>query len=371
MTRIAIVGANGQVGAELCLRLREAEGIEIVPVVRNASGSAFLRLNGMLCRHGRIVDPADARSLIGDCDVVVNLVVSTTAIPRVDRDVNRGVVRGILTGAKPGAIIVFASTIMVYAPAMKVWFPDTYGLEKLIAEKMLSWSCRKSNHPLFVFRFGHVLGDLQNITRKICGEIRDGNVALPHQGRIASNSVFTATIAEAIVQAARGSISAGTYDVITSPQWTWLEVYEYYASQLGTPLHLVDAADIHEPKLRSGSGGGMLGRSLRYLKNNSFFRERLTFLLAFLSAEQNCRIYLRYLQTRARSEIEALRQSHKVESCAPDWRELKVHPIAELPDPATLMARYPLRCRFGFSREDRREELGLLAPNVLPNEPQR
>jgi nucleoside-diphosphate-sugar epimerase len=363
MTRIAIVGANGQVGAEVCLRLREAEGIEVVPIVRNVSGSAFLRLNGMACRHGRIADPAEARSLIGDCDVVVNLVVSTTAIPRVDRDVNRSVVRGIVAGAKPGAIIVFASTIMVYAPAMKFWFPDTYGLEKLIAEKMLGWKCRKSNRPLVVFRIGHVLGDLQNITRKICGEIRDGKVALPHQGLVASNSVFTATIVEAIVQAARGSAPPGIYDLVTSPQWTWLKVYEYYASQLGVPLQLAKAADVYDPQSRSGGAGGAIGRSLRYLKNNSFFRERLTFLLAFLSPELNHRIYLRYLQTRAMTEIDALRQSYRVELCAPDWRELKVHPIAELPDPATLMTRYPLRCTFGFSREERRAEPGWPAPH--------
>ena len=64
MKRIAIVGANGQVGTEVCLRLREVQGIEAVPVVRNPSGSAFLRLNGMTCRHGRIADTKEARELI-------------------------------------------------------------------------------------------------------------------------------------------------------------------------------------------------------------------------------------------------------------------------------------------------------------------
>ena len=84
MTRIAIVGANGQVGTEVCLRLREAADVEVVPVVRNLSGSAFLRLNGVDCRHGRIADPEQARHLIGDCDVVVNFALSNTAIPRID-----------------------------------------------------------------------------------------------------------------------------------------------------------------------------------------------------------------------------------------------------------------------------------------------
>src|SRR5208282_5324068 len=101
MKRVAILGANGQVGTEVSLRLRDVEGIEVVPVARNASGSAFLRLNGMECRHGRVSDPAEARNLIGDCDVVVNFAVSTTAIPRADRDMNRQIVRSMVAAAKP------------------------------------------------------------------------------------------------------------------------------------------------------------------------------------------------------------------------------------------------------------------------------
>src|ERR1700685_4774180 len=119
MKRVAILGANGQVGTEVSLRLRDVEGLEVVPIARNVSGSAFLRRNGMECRHGRISDPAEARSLIGDCDVVVNFALSNTAIPRIDRQTNRQIVRSTVAAAKPGAPIVFASTIMVYAPAMK------------------------------------------------------------------------------------------------------------------------------------------------------------------------------------------------------------------------------------------------------------
>jgi nucleoside-diphosphate-sugar epimerase len=347
MTRIAILGANGQVGAEVCLRLRGVEGIEVVPVVRNQSGSAFLRLNGMDCRHGRISDPADASRLIGDCDVVVSFALSTTAIPRVDRDANRSIVRGIMAGAKPGATIVFASTIMVYAPGMRFWLPDAYGLEKLLVEKMLGRLCRASHRPLLVFRLGHVMGDLQNVTRNICDQIRGGKVALPHQGTTASNSVFTATIVEAITRAAQGVARPGTYDLITLPQWTWLKVYEYYASRLGLPLEVARISDVRNPKSASS---GTVRRAFRYLTNHQLFRERLTFLLAFLSKNRNQRIYLRYLQTRAMTEIDALRGSQKLEIAAPDWRELKVHAIPQLPDPETLMARYPLQCTFGDSR---------------------
>jgi len=349
MKRVAILGANGQVGAEVSLRLRRVEGIEVVPIARNISGSAFLRLNGMECRHGRISDPAEARSLIGDCDVVVNFALSNTAVPRADRDMNRQIVRSMVAAAKPGAPIVFASTIMVYAPGMKFWLPDSYGLEKFVVERVFRRACRALHHPAFVFRLGHVMGAMQNITGKIRGEIRDGKVALPHQGLRASNTVFTAVIVEAIVQVAQAAPKPGTYDLITFPQWTWLDVYKYYAAQLGLPLQLAHAAQVGDPKSGLGSPGTSMRRFLHYLANHHALTERLTFLLAFLPRSVNQRMYLRYLQTRAMNEINALRQAEKVESCVEDWRELRVRSLGQMADPVTLMARYPLPSALEFS----------------------
>jgi len=347
MKRIAILGANGQVGAEVCLRLRSVAGLEVVPIARNVSGSAFLRLQGMECRHGRIFDAAEARSLIGDCDVVANFAISNTAIPRTDRDTNRQITRSVVAAAKPGVPIIFASTIMVYAPAVKVRIPDSYGLEKLIAESIFRRRCKASQHPAFVFRLGHVMGDLQNITRKIRSEIREQRVALPRDGRLASNTVFAASIVEAIVQVAQGNAKPGTYDLITFPQWTWFDVYSYYAGQLRLPLQLADAKQRHERGLVGPSG--WMRQFLRYLANHHALTERLTFLLAFLPRSVNQRMYLRYLQTRALSEINALRQSEKIEFCVDDWPELRVRYFGRMADPEALMARYPLPHKFEYS----------------------
>jgi len=352
MKRVAILGANGQVGSEISLRLRNVDGIEVVPIARNVSGSAFLRLNGMECRHGRVSDPAVARSLIADCDVVVNFALSNTGIPRIDRETNRQIVHSVVASARPGAPIIFASTIMVYAPAMKFWFPDSYGLEKLIAEKMFRRLCRASHHPAFVFRLGHVMGDLQNITRKIRSEICSGRVALPHQGLRASNTVFTAAIVEVIVQIAKAAATPGTYDLITFPQWTWFEVYKYYAAQFGLPLQLAHAQQVRDPNSDSSSTDGAMRRLLGYLSNHHALTERLTFLLAFLPRSVNQRMYLRYLQTRALTEINALRQREKIDLCVDDWRELRVRAFRPMPDPVTLMMRYPLPSVLEFSRLD-------------------
>ena len=47
MTTIGVIGANGQVGAEVCLFLSEMEGIEVVPICRTeAEVGAQLPLRG-------------------------------------------------------------------------------------------------------------------------------------------------------------------------------------------------------------------------------------------------------------------------------------------------------------------------------------
>src|SRR6202451_3033070 len=82
MKRGAILRAHGPGGTEGSPSLHSVEEIEVVPIARNVSGSAFLRLNGLECRHGRISDPTEVRGLISDCDVVVNLALSNSGIPR-------------------------------------------------------------------------------------------------------------------------------------------------------------------------------------------------------------------------------------------------------------------------------------------------
>jgi hypothetical protein len=190
---------------------------------------------------------------------------------------------------------------------------------------------------------------MQNITRKIRGEIRDGKIALPYQGLRASNTVFSVAIVEAIVQIAQAAPKPGTYDLITFPQWSWLDVYRYYATQLGLPLQLVPAEQVGDPKSGLAGPGALMRRLLRYLANHRTVMERLTFFLAFLPRSVNQRIYLRYLQTRARTEINALRASRKIEFCVQDWRELSVHSFGQMADPITLMASYPLPSAVEFA----------------------
>ncbi|MCX5796857.1 MAG: NAD(P)-dependent oxidoreductase [Elusimicrobia bacterium] len=326
--RIGITGANGQVGSEVCLLLQAVPGIELVPVVRNPSGSAFLRRHGLECRHGRIAQADEAQRLIGDCDVIANFALSTSGRPSLDREMNRRITRNLVEAAKPGARLVFFSTIMVYAPNTTFGLiPDAYGIEKLLNERFFKKLCRATRHQAYILRLGHVLGELQNITQHIRRELKAGPVMLPGGGYRGSNTVFTAAIAEALVRIAHGEVPAGTFDLVSCPQWSWRDLYLHYAEQLHIPADIRSGEESSRSKLAVPSA--LLRGLMGHLSQNQYLRERLSFLLGLLPDKVNRKVQIRYLQSRAFKEIAALAQRED-RIVALDWRGLDVRPVPGL-----------------------------------------
>ena len=69
MKKIGVIGANGQVGTEVCIYLSEMENFEIVPVCRSDSSTAFLRKLGLNCKVGNMEDPEQAKEILKDIDM--------------------------------------------------------------------------------------------------------------------------------------------------------------------------------------------------------------------------------------------------------------------------------------------------------------
>src|ERR1700727_1064888 len=113
MIKLGMDGGNGQVGAELCLLLAARKDITLVPICRNRSGSAFLRWQGIACRHGKVVDSTDASRMLGDCDIVVNSSLAS-GTPAEIREIEHRVIRNIFTFSKKGAAVIHFSTQSVY-----------------------------------------------------------------------------------------------------------------------------------------------------------------------------------------------------------------------------------------------------------------
>jgi nucleoside-diphosphate-sugar epimerase len=305
MITLALLGANGQVGAELSLMLSKRADLNLIPVCRNRSGSAFLRWQGLACRHGRAADSQDSKRLLADCDVIVNCSLAS-GTPAQIRRIEDNIVRNAFAHSKANAKIIHFSTQSVYGdprPLRMTRWLNPYGRAKLATERSVRRAQRHSKKPAYILRLGHVCGTLQEISNTIRAQIIAGTVVLPSQDR-SSNTVFTAAIVDAVIQIMRGNVEPGTYDLMNSPRWTWRKVYEYEAEQLGIAL-LPALADV-----RAGSAAATSLRPIKklagYLASNRWLRDAAAKLFAYIPEQLNARALAWWYQQRAKTEIGAL-----------------------------------------------------------------
>jgi nucleoside-diphosphate-sugar epimerase len=233
MKRILILGANGQVGNELCPLLAMDGSVSVTAVTRSEFSQALLQKLGVPC----VVDDGKVLpQLLADCDVLVDL-----ALPA-EKNV-AALRRRIITRAeelhqhlRPGATMVYASTMSVFhidpfGPRFTI-----YGSTKLLAERTHRRLGKKTGHDVFILRLGQVHGLMQSCSLGLVDTlVGSKDVAVPD---IPSFTVFVSSIAEAIALVAAGRAQAGTYTLISEPAWSWREVVEWCAQQGGADVQV-------------------------------------------------------------------------------------------------------------------------------------
>ena len=306
MIRIAVIGANGQVGAELCLLLANRPDVELVPVCRTRSGSAFLRWKGIACRHGRAADPADAARLFGDCDIIVNSSLATGS-PAQIRSIEDSIIDNVFEQSLSRAIIIHFSTQSVYGDPLAnrlVRWRNPYGRVKLATERRIARQSKRCRKPAYILRLGHVCGALQEISESIRAQIRQGRVVLPENDH-SSNTVHVSAIAGAVQQIIRGDVQPGTYDMMNEPRWSWRQVYEFEAGALHLPLTPIIASPLRRPSLLVR----IVASSVRFastLAATAPVRNAATKCFAYVPQRLNARAMAWWYARRARAEITAL-----------------------------------------------------------------
>ncbi len=309
--KIAVLGANGQVGAEVSLLLSRTAGIEVVPVCRNRSGSAFLRAHGLRCRHGLAADPVEARGLLGDCDVIANFALALGR-PREAREANRRLIEAAAAAAKPGSRIVFFSTLAVYNDFVEAGTPPAstaYGKEKLRGEREAMRAGRRLGHETWVLRLGHVYGQLQGIRAQMRNLVCSGPVVVPRGGSLGSNVTHTVTIVDALLKIGQGKENPGVYDLLSFPSWSWNDVLLHEARTAGVDLQRASPDTDPFDSARMGVTGRVrqeLRRRVGALLGSPRVREIGLTWIAYLPEAINLQLQSRHFRRRAVSDIARL-----------------------------------------------------------------
>lgn len=241
-TRIAILGANGQVGAEVSLLLSRSPNVQVVPVVRTELGTAFLARLGLDCVVGRLHDPVVLKH-ISECDVVADFTLPHGLHSEV-REEARQNIRTSIDACRPGARYVFISTTMAFGMPPKldryrscVFAWTAYAAEKRAAERVARRRGRRRSVEVFVFRLGQVHGPFQRVSVRLARQIAEGRpVSVTAKSSCVTDVVFTGTIAQALENVGAGLERPGTYSIVEQPGLTLAELYAFYARRTGRPV---------------------------------------------------------------------------------------------------------------------------------------
>jgi len=235
---IGVLGANGQVGSEVCLFLSGWPGVRVVPICRNRYGSALLRRAGLECRHGAVGSPESAHSLLEGCDLIADFSLPGGLATEV-RSASRRTLENVILHGPARVPFVYASTMMAFGmpfggPRFRrhLLAHTVYGANKRWAERCARRLGRRAGRPVYTLRIVQVHGELQGVSRGWLASLPDRPIPVSDAE---SYTVFAGTIAEALVQIATGHERPGIYTLVSSPPWTWQEIDDYYADRAGVP----------------------------------------------------------------------------------------------------------------------------------------
>lgn len=332
--RIAIIGAGGQVAAEVTLMLTSVAKVEILPLVRTRSSSAFLRYHGVPVAHADITDRALAPHCLAGANVVANFALAG-GTPSQARRQNEEIIRTTFEHSDRSATIVFFSTLSVHGgfDAEGRRRRTTYGDLKLGNERLVSTLARQRGQPAYILRLGHVAGSYQGLTQVCRDEILSPPVVAPDPERL-SNVTHTVTITDALLAIGRGRAGPpGLYDLVNVPQWTWRQVYEKEAADLGVTLVMIDGIRDSRPAF-----GRRLKRGLFTAIGGVRTKDVLLRMLGRLPDSFGERLRAEYYVNRARSEIAVLNRPPKPLNPGTLWPGLETRSLAGLARTEDLFA---------------------------------
>lgn len=236
--KLAIIGANSNVGTELCFLLKN--DVDIKPITRNKLGALFLKFHGFECSVGDISQKNDAEKNLSDTDIVVISSYATDPFTgsqtQSSKHINEQLIKNSVDFSHKHSTIIYFSTIRAFSHRIdhktsRFWTKPAYDKEKKHLEQVMLSECKKRRKRGFAFRLGHVFGENQPRTREMKKIFSHKKVSVQVNPEKKSNIVHTTTIKDAILRCLDTKIKPGIYSVVNNPQWTWKDVFEYYKNK--------------------------------------------------------------------------------------------------------------------------------------------
>jgi nucleoside-diphosphate-sugar epimerase len=291
--------------------------IQVVPICRSSIGSAFLHHCGLSSRIGAMNDASAARELMAGLDLVADFSLPLGAAGEMRRRTQSGVTH--LVRESPDACrVVYISTQIALGLSQggrdrkyHLLAHTTYGATKRYGEQLLKRLARAAGKEAYVLRLGQVHGELQSVSRQMRATfLAERKVSLPDT---VSDTVFAYSVAEALANIAAGKEKPGVYTLMSTPDWYWRDIYNYYCEETERQpeLHLYSCSASRIPRkwLNSAQAAGK-SVLLRH-------RELIGFYVLSRFPETETRILAKYRLLNAARDIAATTAHPANPQCLP------------------------------------------------------
>lgn len=104
MITIAIIGASGQVGTEVCLFLMTNPDVQPVAIVRSEVSGAMLRRLGVEVRLCNLDDEYQCREVFADCDLLVDFSVPPGEVSDITAHYDRNITHALQCARGRGSL---------------------------------------------------------------------------------------------------------------------------------------------------------------------------------------------------------------------------------------------------------------------------
>jgi putative NADH-flavin reductase len=237
MIRIAILGSNGQVGAEVAAYLSLKQDVDVLCLVRSVYSAALFRV---LAIPYAVFDPSKGNALselLCDRDIVVDCTYPGAELPDIAQTIRRNM-RVVFQSMRQGSTYIYMSSIMAFGMANGVrfvkrhaWCRTSYAYIKRSAEHHAQQAGRKHNIRVFNLRLGQVHGLLQGVTQEFKTSLKRPSLVVEGDRSDLTTSVFAYPVSQAILNCGSGLVQPGLHTVVSSPQWTLGELFDYYLAR--------------------------------------------------------------------------------------------------------------------------------------------
>jgi hypothetical protein len=311
MPTIAVLGANGQVGSEVCLILSQMHDVVVLPIVRTRLAAALLHRCGLECRVGSLDDSVETASLLSGADLVADF-----SLPQGQRSQGWSLasehIMSVLRHAPPRVPYVYMSSTMAFGMnagerryANRLFSRTQYSSYKRRVERFVARQGRILRRPVYTFRLGQVHGELQQVTRLCMSFVTSGPVYAERRGEIPCDTLLCSTLAGGLVNLLGAADPPGLYTVVENPDWTWKKTLEFCGEQRGVRAQVFDSGDAAGPPVKVSSA---LRRISRVILGS--LRKHKEFVMAHvpMTPQLEARVKIRYLRGKATDEIGAARK---------------------------------------------------------------